>query len=125
MLQIPKIEAEIILSCAKCNGTGFIAPKQECECLWVFRKKALAVLSRIPSEYLDLDLESYPGVVLADSVPNKEVIDRKIKSLVGMLKNYLNGMTKENAQGIIFAGGYGIGKTALAAICMKHAMNVF
>ena len=114
--KISKLSEEVVGKCRICDGNGFFANENMCSCMQAFREKSLAILARIPDEYLEYDLKSYPGVPM--TADEKKRADK----IVGFVDNYVKGIKPETAQGILFSGSYGQGKSFLSSYCMRKMM---
>ncbi len=106
----------------RCDGTGFIYDEaariaRPCSCrpLRIARKKAAALEGRIPRRFREVSLEREPLISIERSNPH---VVREVRQYVGAIAEQLDA-----GRGLWFTGDVGTGKTTLAMLISKAAME--
>jgi DNA replication protein DnaC len=106
----------------RCDGSGFIWDEENrrarpCSCRpqLMARKRAAAVAGRLPRRFREVSLDREPLVS----------IERRNPALVREVRGYVRaiGARLDEGRGIWFAGEVGTGKTTLAMLVSKAAME--
>jgi DNA replication protein DnaC len=106
----------------RCDGSGFIWDEENrrarpCSCRpqLMARKRAAAVAGRLPRRFREVSLDREPLVS----------IERRNGALVREVRTYIRaiGARLDEGRGIWFAGEVGTGKTTLAMLVSKAAME--
>ncbi len=110
------------MDCKYCDGSGFRFDEQArkaypCSCrpARLARKRAAAVAGRIPKAYRGVSFERAP-------LPS---LERSHRHVVRAVRRYCDSMSEQLAagRGMWFTGPPGTGKTTLAMLISKHAME--
>ncbi|MDA0181078.1 ATP-binding protein [Solirubrobacter phytolaccae] len=110
------------MDCTKCDGSGFIFDEEArksypCECrpARLARKRAAAVAGRIPKMYRGVSFEREP-------LPS---LERSHRNVVREVRRYCDSVSEhlDAGRGMWFTGPPGTGKTTLAMLISKHAMQ--
>jgi DNA replication protein DnaC len=106
----------------RCDGTGFLYDEERrssraCSCrpLRLARKRAAAVAGRLPKRFREVSFDREPVVSIERA--NAPVV-RAVRSYVGAISARL-----AEGRGIWFTGDVGTGKTTLAMVVSKAAME--
>ena len=106
----------------RCDGSGFlydeaarIARPCSCRPLRIARKRAAALEGRIPRRYREVSFEREPLVSIERSNPH---VVREVRQYVGAIAEQLDA-----GRGLWFTGDVGTGKTTLAMLISKAAME--
>jgi DNA replication protein DnaC len=107
---------------ARCDGSGFLYDLQsrrafDCSCrpARIARRKAAAVAGRIPKRFREVSFDREP---LPDLARRNPVVVRAVRDYVGEIDDRL-----AEGQGMWFSGDVGTGKTTLAMLISKAAME--
>jgi DNA replication protein DnaC len=106
----------------RCDGTGFLYDEaarvaRPCSCrpLRIARKRAAALEGRIPKRYREVSFEREPLISIERSNPH---VVREVRQYVGSITEQLDA-----GRGLWFTGDVGTGKTTLAMLISKAAME--
>ena len=106
----------------RCDGSGFLFDEERrtstpCSCRpqRLARRRAAAVAGRLPKRFREVGFDREP--VLS--------IERRSPHVVREVRSYVNAIAERLAEGrgLWFAGGVGTGKTTLAMVVSKAAME--
>jgi DNA replication protein DnaC len=106
----------------RCDGSGFVFDEQTrkarpCSCrpARMARKRAAAVAGRLPKRFREVSFDREPVVS----------IERRNPALIREVRTYVRhiGERLDEGRGIWFVGGVGTGKTTLAMVVSKAAME--
>jgi DNA replication protein DnaC len=106
----------------RCDGSGFLFDEERrtsapCSCRpqRLARRRAAAVAGRLPKRFREVGFDREP--VLS--------IERRSPHVVREVRSYVNAISERLAEGrgLWFAGGVGTGKTTLAMVVSKAAME--
>ena len=106
----------------RCDGSGFLFDEErrrarDCSCrpARIARRKAAAVAGRIPKRFREVSFDREP-------LPD---LDRRNPAVVRAVRDYVRALDDRLArgQGIWFSGDVGTGKTTLAMLISKAAME--
>jgi DNA replication protein DnaC len=107
---------------ARCDGSGFLYDLQsrrafDCSCrpARIARRKAAAVAGRIPKRFREVSFDREPIVS----------IDRRAPHVVREVRRYVReiGANLDAGRGIWFTGDIGTGKTTLAMLVSRSALD--
>jgi len=110
--KVHKLKKTIVGSCNKCNGTGIDKTGEQCGCMHEFRRLTYYLMGNLPEITWDKDLASF-----AERGGDKKAI-KYTESFINHLDKFI-----KNGIGPLFYGDYGTGKTTLACIIGKEAIN--
>jgi DNA replication protein DnaC len=108
--------------CPHCDGTGFVVDEQArrarpcvCRPQRLARKRAASLAGRIPKAYRGVSFEREP-------LPSMQLA---FPEVVRAVRRYTRSVSEqlENGRGMWFTGDYGTGKTTLAMLISKAAME--
>jgi DNA replication protein DnaC len=106
----------------RCDGSGFVYDEaarvaRPCSCrpLRIARKKAAALEGRIPKRYREVSFDREPLRSIERSNPH---VVREVRQYVGAIAEQLDA-----GRGLWFTGDVGTGKTTLAMLISKSAME--
>jgi DNA replication protein DnaC len=106
----------------RCDGSGFLYDEaarvaRPCSCrpLRIARKKAAALEGRIPKRYREVSFDREPLRSIERSNPH---VVREVRQYVGAVAEQLDA-----GRGLWFTGDVGTGKTTLAMLISKAAME--
>jgi DNA replication protein DnaC len=106
----------------RCDGSGFVEDEARrvaipCSCrpTRIARRKAAAVAGRIPSRFREVSFDREPVPSIARTNP---VVARTVRDYVSRIDEHLDA-----GRGLWFAGDVGTGKTTLAMLISKSAME--
>jgi DNA replication protein DnaC len=106
----------------RCDGSGFLYDEQErrarpCSCrpARLARKRAAAVTRRLPRRFREVSFDREPVVS----------IERRNPALIREVRRYVHGIRErlDEGRGIWFQGRVGAGKTTLAMLVSKAALE--
>ncbi len=109
-------KAKMVDGCEECGGDYV---EHGCGCIDRHRKESLAILARIPDEYLGYSLDSYPGCNGLGDVDIQRT--ERVKKFIQGYVDKINENVEKNI-GLAFIGPYGSGKTFLSTYCAREAM---
>jgi DNA replication protein DnaC len=105
--------------CPHCDGTGFLIDEatntaRDCSCrpLRISRRKAAKLEARIPDRYRGVGFDREPVASMPD------LITRPVKAFTRRVEEQL-----DQGRGLWFAGDVGTGKTTLAMLVSKSALE--
>ena len=105
--------------CAQCDGSGFLIDEatntaRDCTCrpMRISRRKAAKLEARIPDRYRGVGFDREPVASMPD------LVVRPVKSFTRRIDEHL-----DNGRGLWFAGSVGTGKTTLAMLVSKAALE--
>ncbi len=110
------------MDCPHCDGSGFVFDEEKrksypCKCrpARLARKRAAAVAGRIPKTYRGVSFDREP-------LPS---IERAHPHVVREVRRYCGSITEQldEGRGLWFTGPPGTGKTTLAMLISRHAME--
>jgi DNA replication protein DnaC len=110
------------MDCPHCDGSGFVFDEEQrksypCKCrpARLARKRAAAVAGRIPKTYRGVSFDREP-------LPS---IERAHPHVVREVRRYCGSITEQldEGRGLWFTGPPGTGKTTLAMLISRHAME--
>jgi DNA replication protein DnaC len=106
----------------RCDGSGFLLDEatrtaRPCSCrpARIARKRAAALAGRIPKRYREVSFDREPLVSIARLHP---AVMREVRQYVDRIAERI-----DTGRGIWFTGGVGTGKTTLAMLISKAAME--
>src|ERR1044071_7997208 len=108
--------------CPHCDGSGFLIDEETrraypCECRprRIARKRAASLTARLPKRFRGVGFEREPVVSIARANPHQV---RAVKAYVSNIQENL-----DSGRGIWFTGDVGTGKTTLAMLVSKAALE--
>ena len=109
-------------ACPHCDGSGFLIDEETrraypCECRprRIARKRAASLTARLPKRFRGVGFEREPVVSIARANPHQV---RAVKAYVNTIDENL-----DQGRGIWFTGDVGTGKTTLAMLVSKAALE--
>ncbi|MBE2317027.1 ATP-binding protein [Solirubrobacter sp. CPCC 204708] len=110
------------MECTQCDGSGFLFDEEArkaypCSCRpsRLARKRAAAIAGRIPKAYRGVGFDREPLPSLERAHPH---VVREVRRYIGSIGDQL-----DEGRGMWFTGPPGTGKTTLAMLISKHAME--